>query len=289
MDAEGVSAVKDAVSEEAHRGGLRSEMHMKVTLSIAAHPLADHQGFGQIGEVQEQAAEVGSGESNGQSESAQVAGEIEEKSFSVRRECAGNAMRLHAIGSGGFVALVGGEFFRRTIGRVDGRGIDTKSKGAQGQYLAQNEGHGEIGVAADQVGDGRRSMLCGSLGEELELARARHGWDFTEYRVPYGGGGGGLPGDVQLRRSAVLYPSIFDRVPRWAEYGFNTELIVAVWRRSETNSIAGNSNRLRGRCGQGFKQGAYVLLANTVAVILAVMHGADGHAGLAKFYRAGQQ
>jgi hypothetical protein len=149
---------------------LRGEMDVEMALAGAAHPLADHQGFGEIGEIQQEAAEVEAGQADGQRQAAQVAGEVQQKSFDMGGEGAGDAVRLNAVGVGGFIALVGGEFFGGTVGGIDGGGVDAEAEGAQGQDFAQDEGHGEIGVAADQVGDGRR-LVRGGFG----LGGWRHG------------------------------------------------------------------------------------------------------------------
>jgi hypothetical protein len=66
---------------------------------------------------------------------------------------------LDAVSAVGFFALLRREALGRSVGWVDGGGFDAEAQGAQEDNLAEDEDHGESGIAADQIGDGAAGTL----------------------------------------------------------------------------------------------------------------------------------
>jgi len=152
MDGQGESVGEDGRNIQSDAGCLGGEMNMKVGLSNAAHPLADHQGFSEVHGLEKEARKAEAGKAEDAGKAAEIASRTRQEGARVRGERAGNAVTLDAVCVGGFVALVGCKLLGRTVGWVDGSGFDTKAESAQGEDLTQDKDHGKSGVTADQVG-----------------------------------------------------------------------------------------------------------------------------------------
>jgi hypothetical protein len=174
VDGEGVAAAKDAMNEEADRGGLGGEMDVEVGLAVAAHPLADHHRLREVHEVEEEASEVEAAEAEDEGESAEIAGGGLEEGSEVGDERAGNAVAFDAVGAFGFFALLRREALGRAIGWVDGGGFDAEAQSAEEDDFAQHEDHGKRGIAADEVGDGAGHGARGARGGVAGMWRGGH-------------------------------------------------------------------------------------------------------------------
>jgi hypothetical protein len=101
---------------------------MKVALPVSPHPLAYHQSFSEIHEVQPQPLEVDASQSEHEPNASQVAGEIPEDCPHMSLGSTRNAVGLHAIGARCFCRFLGRQAIQRAIRRIDGRRVNAKTQ-----------------------------------------------------------------------------------------------------------------------------------------------------------------
>ena len=106
-------------------------MNVEVGLTVAAHPLADHQRLREVHEVEKEASEVEAAEAEDKGQAAEIASGVLHEGLEVGGKCTRDAMALDAVSALGFFALLRGEALGRAVGRVDGGGFNAEAQGAK--------------------------------------------------------------------------------------------------------------------------------------------------------------
>ena len=153
VDGHGEGDAEDFLDEEGDGGGGGGEVDVEVGELFAEEEVAGEDGFGEVEEPFGDGFGVRAAEAEGELETGEETGGM---GGERAPQGAGHLHGGHAFqadGGGGFDALFFAELGDGAVRRVDGDGIDVDAEAAELADFAKDEGVGNGGVAADEVGD----------------------------------------------------------------------------------------------------------------------------------------
>ena len=100
---------------------------MKMGLAPASHPLANHQRFSEMHQIEELFLEVEAAEVQEQGKPLAVAARVGEQGLQMSFGCTEQAVGLDVIGSPEFLSFFFRQGFGWAIRWIDGRGVDAKA------------------------------------------------------------------------------------------------------------------------------------------------------------------
>ena len=155
VNGEGVRKLPGGGDEHADGGDGAAEVDVKVVKTALLHPAADEESFR---EVEEPEAALFEGEARELGDGGEAAEEdawVGEDGGQDVEERGERAAILNVGGGAGFGGFVGGEFVEGAVGPIDGDGFNVHAAGAQAEDFLEEEGMGDGGVPAEQIGDAK--------------------------------------------------------------------------------------------------------------------------------------
>ncbi len=148
--------VEDVLGDQAHRGRLRTQVHVNVLQRPLAHPPAQHQRLGQVDRVLEQRLDVRARQLGRKAPAAQVRDRAVQQRRHVSSQRAFDAVAEDVVSLGGVLRFACSELVERSVAVVDRRDIDLEAELLQPLDLAHDPDHRQRRVHGREVGHASR-------------------------------------------------------------------------------------------------------------------------------------